>query len=205
MNTKTLNRRATGLALALLAAGVVGWVLAADKPARPKRAIPQMMFKPREMADAIHAVIAADREVYAKVVVQRLATDAKIIGCSENWESEKTLPTPSQMLRLGSESVASGGAEFAYTLRALTPINPRNALETETERRGMEAVTRNPDEGFYEDESLGGRRYLTAVYADKAVTAACVSCHNTHPQSARKDFKVGDVMGAIVIRVALEF
>jgi len=32
-----------------------------------------------------------------------------------------------------------------------------------------------------------------------------VDCHNQHPASPRKDLKVGDVMGGVVVRVPLEF
>jgi hypothetical protein len=35
------------------------------------------------------------------------------------------------------------------------------------------------------------------------VTAACVECHNAHPSSPKKDFKVGDVMGGLVISFPL--
>jgi hypothetical protein len=31
------------------------------------------------------------------------------------------------------------------------------------------------------------------------VSKACVDCHNNHPNSPRRDFKLNDVMGAIVI------
>jgi len=34
---------------------------------------------------------------------------------------------------------------------------------------------------------------------------SCVECHNPHPRSPKRDFKSGDVMGALVVRVPLEF
>jgi ribosomal protein L14 len=35
---------------------------------------------------------------------------------------------------------------------------------------------------------------------DLAIANTCVACHNTHPTSPKRDFKKGDVMGAIVVR-----
>ena len=35
-----------------------------------------------------------------------------------------------------------------------------------------------------------------ALYADVAVAAGCVGCHNGHPKSPRHDWVLGDVMGA---------
>ena len=42
------------------------------------------------------------------------------------------------------------------------------------------------------------------MYADVAVAEACVDCHNYHKDSPRSDFEVGDVMGAVVIRIPMD-
>jgi hypothetical protein len=109
------------------------------------------------------------------------------------------------LLRQASEAIQSKGAEFHYVLRSLWPINPKNAPETEIEKKGLQAVLDHPEESFYSEESLGGRRYFTAVYADRAVVPSCASCHNQHPGSPKKNFKPGEVMGGLVVRVPLEF
>lgn len=46
-------------------------------------------------------------------------------------------------------------------------------------------------------------RYFQAVYADRAVTQACIGCHNAQPNSPKRDFKMNDVMGVIVITIPL--
>src|SRR5689334_8684724 len=101
-----------------------------ENPAKPAaKPPPEVTFKPQEMADALHAVIAADREIYCRYIVQRLNGDEKLIKCSEHWQQEKALPVPAQVLRLGSENVQQNGAEFHYILRSLWPINSKNAPE----------------------------------------------------------------------------
>ena len=157
------------------------------------------------MADALHAVIAADREVYCRQIVQRLEGDEKLLKCSENWQGDKALPVPAQVLRMGSEAVQQNGAEFHYVLRSLWPINPKNAPQTPTERNGLEAISEHPDSNYYAEESLGGRRYFTAVYPDRAIVPICVDCHAAHQTAVKKEFKPGDVMGGMIVRVPLEF
>ncbi|MGB1141196.1 MAG: c-type heme family protein, partial [Halioglobus sp.] len=56
---------------------------------------------------------------------------------------------------------------------------------------------------YYTEEELGGTTYFTAVYPDVAVAEACTSCHNDHKDTPRSDFKIGDVMGGVVIRVPM--
>jgi len=58
---------------------------------------------------------------------------------------------------------------------------------------------------YYTEEELGGRSFFTAVYAERAALTSCVDCHNLQPGSPRRDWKTGDVMGAVVVRVPLEF
>jgi hypothetical protein len=176
-----------------------------EKKAPASKTVPDVTFKPQEMADALHSVIAADREVYARHILQRLGAEEKLVKVSENWHEDKALPTPAQVLRLGSEAVQQKGAEFHYILRSLWPLNSRNAPETPIEKAGLQAVAQHPEANYYSEESLGGRRYFTAVYADVASVPSCVECHNAHPKSTKKDFKVGDVIGGIVVRVPLEF
>ena len=165
---------------------------------------PAVTFKPQEMADALHAVIAADREVYAREVVQRLAENKSV----RPLDAEKTNgfpPLPVHMLRRASESVQQKGAEFHYVLRSLWPINAKDTPETATEKAGLQYQLDHPDSNYYAEESLGGRRYFTAVYPDRAIVPACVECHNQHPDSPKRDFKQGDLMGGLVVRVPLEF
>lgn len=159
---------------------------------------------PKQMADALHAVMQADRVVYTKNVVNRLQNDLGILQATEHWEDEKTLPLPAQMFRMGAEMTAARDMGFSYALLSLWPVNKQNAPRTEAEKTGLQHVAERPAESFYAEETLGEKRYLTAVYADTAVAPACVSCHNGHKDSPRTDFKLGDVMGGVVVRIALD-
>jgi hypothetical protein len=173
--------------------------VACSKPADSSAGIP-----PQAVADSIHAVIEADRTTYAQKVVNRLQNQAGVIKATEHWEDEKTLPLPAQMLRMSAEHTLKKGAGFSYALLSPWPINKKNGAATDAERKGLDAVSKNPKQSFYVEETLGQRKYFTAVYADIAIAEACVACHNGHQDSPRKDFKLGDVMGAIVVRIPLD-
>ena len=160
-------------------------------------------IQPQTVADALHAVLAADREVYASKVVNRLVNEEKVIKATEHWQDDKSLPLPAQFFRMSSEQVSAQGSNFSYALLSLWPINKKNEAKTDSERVGLQFVVDHPDQNYYGEEELGGKRYFTAVYADKAVTEACTACHNNHADTPRTDFKQNDVMGGIVIRIPL--
>jgi hypothetical protein len=154
------------------------------------------------MADALHAVMESDRAVYTKQVVNRLQNEEKVIKASEHWKDEKALPLPAQMFRMGSEMAADKTQTFSYSLLSIWPVNKQNAPKTEIEKAGLQAVAQKP-EPYYGEEALGGKKYFTAVYPDVAVSPACINCHNAHPESPRTDFKMGDTMGGVVVRIPL--
>lgn len=164
---------------------------------------------PKAMADALHMVMDSDRAVYTRRIVNRLAAKEKVITASEHFEDEKALVLPAQMFRFGAEMVAKRAKEnpdvnFSYSLQSLWPINKQNAPTTDAEKDGLEFVAENKGQNYYTTEELGGVNYFTAVYADTAVAPVCASCHNDHVDTPRSDFKIGDVMGGVVIRIPLE-
>ena len=157
----------------------------------------------KEMADALHAVMESDRTVYTRLIVNRLQNEEKVIKASEHWKDDKALALPAQMFRYGSEMVAEKKANFSYSLLSLWPVNKQNAPKTAVEKEGLQAVA---DKGapFYKEETLGGRKYFTAIYQDMAIAKACVTCHNDHKDTPRRDFKMGDTMGGVVIRIPMK-
>lgn len=158
---------------------------------------------PKEMADALYAVMESDRTVYARHVVHRLQDQEGVLLASEHWKDDKALPLPAQMFRMGAELVAEKTDRFSYALLSKWPVNKKNAPRTEVEIAGLDEVAKDPTKPFYGRESLGGVEYFTAVYADVAVSPACVTCHNGHKDSPRNDFELGKTMGGVVIRIRL--
>ena len=152
------------------------------------------------VANYLHAIIDADRDVYTRHVVERMQAKG-IVVASENWEQKNTLPLPAQFLMESGRHVAKKGIGVQYRLISLWPINKRNAAATDLEKTGLGAILTHPDRPHMGFTKNGETRYFHAVYADLAATQACIGCHNAHPDSPKRDFKLNDVMGAIVITI----
>jgi hypothetical protein len=161
------------------------------------------VFTPQQMADALNVVMRADRTIYAQKVINRLVRKEKVIKASEHFEDDKALPLPAQMFRMGAEVASDKTKLFSYQLLSNWPINKQNKPASEIEKAGLDYVYKNPDKAYYGEQMLGGKKYFTAIYPDSAVAQACVSCHNEHKDSPRTDFKMGEVMGGIVVRIPL--
>ena len=159
----------------------------------------------RQVADMLYELAFANRKVYTRDVVQRLTLDESVLTASEHYRNEKGLPLPAQMFRLGADELFENTDAFWLSLRSVDPINFASGPITPAEEEGLQFVIDNPAKPFYAEENdLSGRRSLVAVYADVANVEACVACHNSHPKSPKRDFKLGDVMGGVVIRLFME-
>ncbi|UVT15636.1 MAG: DUF3365 domain-containing protein [Nitrospira sp.] len=154
------------------------------------------------VADYIHAVIEADRDVYTRHVVERMQAKGVVVA-SENWEEKNTLPLPAQFLLESGRFNNKKGLAMQYRLISLWPINKRNIATNAFQSIGLGTILTQPDRPYTGVTKVGDKRYYEAVYADLAVTQACIGCHNAHPDSPKRDFKLNDVMGAIVISIQL--
>ncbi|ALA60334.1 Tll0287-like domain-containing protein [Nitrospira moscoviensis] len=152
------------------------------------------------VVDYIHAVLASDRTFYTVHVVERMQRRG-VIEASENWRSASALPLPAQFFQESSSLAALTGVQVRYRLIALHPINKQSGPSTEFERKGLEAVMADPDRPYKGFVTEGGTRRFEALYADRAVSSICVSCHNAHAASPKHDYKLNDVLGAVLISI----
>lgn len=202
-----LGLLAVGLTAAIAAVSSVGCgasTVASSEPSGGSGGI-----SPQAFADGVHAVMMADRTVYAKQVVTRLKKQGSPVKPDEYWEDESTghaIPLPAQMFRMGAELVSEDPeAGFTYSLKSLWPLNPQHKPASDFETEALTFLSENPGKNFYKEEELGGKKYFTAFYPDRAVAEACWSCHNDHANRGEDypEFAEGDVMGAVAVRVPI--
>jgi len=161
------------------------------------------VIPPEKVADYIHAVLEADRSIYTTQIVNRMQ-EKGIVAAAEHWEQDNALPLPAQFLQHSGRLVAESGRGIRYRLIGLSPMYQRNAPATEFERKALTELQRQPDRPITGIVSSGKKQYFQAIYSDRAVSAACITCHNGHPLSPKQDFKLNDVMGGIAITIPLE-
>ena len=81
-----------------------------------------------------------------------------------------------------------------YPFRKRTDGGPRDAFQRDALRR----LSQNPAAPVYEFTEHEGRPALRYVKA-WVLKPNCIECHNTHPESPRHGWKVGEVRGALEV------
>ena len=189
----------------LWGAALLGFAIGGTTVLSPGRTFPEttsITLPMDTVADYLHAIIEADRDVYTRHVVERMQTKG-IVVASENWADQSTLPLPAQFLIESGRNVGRQGLGVEYRLISLWPINKRNVATTPLQSIGLGTILTQSNRPYTGVTRVADKRYYEAVYPDRAVTQACIGCHNAHPDSPKRDFKLNDVMGAIVISIEL--
>jgi hypothetical protein len=188
MIERTAGRILGGLCAIMLAGVAVDVAQAGETAGLP----------PEVVAEYIHAVIQADRTIYSTHVVERLQ-DLKVTASAEDWKTRGTLPLPAQMLQMVGQEVQGLGLGLRIRLASLGPIYKKNGPADQFERAGLEAVAKNPRKPYTGILTEGDKHFFKAIFADRAVSMTCVVCHNSHDLSTKRDYKLYDVMGGIII------
>jgi hypothetical protein len=151
-------------------------------------------FSREAAAKYILATAKAFRTVYAKQVVAQAAKSN--VKPDENWsKDDHAIMLPAQFLKAAGSELK----DFELGLIGLTPIYKENLPKTKAEEDALKKLMANPATGILTFED--GNQFK-GIAADLAIADSCASCHNAHPASPKKDFKKGDLMGAIVVRFA---
>ena len=180
---------------------LASWWAAAAYPAKDETKTAGIA--PEKVAGFVHAVLQAHRTIYTTHIVDRLQ-EKGVVMAVEHWEQENALPLPAQFLQHSGRLVAESGQGIRYRLIGLSPIYQRNAPVTDFERKALESLNRSAQAPITGIVSSGRKQYFQAIYPDRAVSSACINCHNNHPLSPKRDFKLNDVMGGIAITIPME-
>ena len=152
--------------------------------------------------DYIHSVVTASRAFYAKQIVARLGEEIALKS-TESWEEENTLPLPAQFLKMSAQNSSELGIGLKIRLISLHPINQENAPVTDLETLGLRGLNQDSDEPFTLMLQKQGTWTFQAIYPDVAISESCINCHNGHPNSPKKDYRLGDIMGGVLVNVPL--
>ena len=158
----------------------------------------------RRQASSLNSIVSSVRSYYASNVVSRVISHDGPSVALDNYLTEPgAIPIPATLsLELGGAIADSEGkvqyrfvSDFAFNNRA------PHVLDT-FERAALDDFRSNPEGMQRIVESTGNiwNRRITLATPVK-MGGSCVSCHNTHPDSPRTDWEVGDVRGIQTVTV----
>jgi HAMP domain-containing protein len=158
----------------------------------------------RQVAEAVVRQVSADRRYYTQhVVTAAHRTHLEVTNHYQDRE-KPAIPLPTTFVREVSEvlSASATGTDYKLAILSLFPINPRQGPRSAAERALMKLnYTRRAAAAA--SQELGKESFYTLYQPDVANAETCVTCHNSLPESPKRNYELGDVMGTLAITIPM--
>lgn len=147
-------------------------------------------------ASDLNSVVSSVRSYYASNVVGRVLAHPGETQVVHNYETiPGAIPIPATLsLELG-KVISEQQQNISYRFVSDFPFKNRAPHQLDDfERASLQSLRDHPDQKIV-DASSSLFRDRVRLIAPVIMGPACVSCHNVHPESPKRDWKVGDVRG----------
>ncbi|MCP4253780.1 MAG: response regulator [Candidatus Scalindua sp.] len=152
-----------------------------------------------QLAKVVSKQVSTDRSYYTTNVIDKLKKESADFKTGANYhEHDGAIALPATFVRETSESLDKN-AGYNYDLVSKWNINNKMGLDDEFKQKAWNSLSQDNKTAYAEFVSVGSGVEYHYATADMANIKGCVSCHNSHPDSPKNDFKVGDLMGILVV------
>lgn len=157
-------------------------------------------------ANDLNAVVTGVRAYYASNVVGRVLASPGSTQVVHNYETiPGAIPIPATLsLELG-RVISTQQQNISYRFVSDFPFKNRapHVLD-DFEKQALAALRSHPNQKLTDVSwSLSSDR--VRLIAPVVMGAACVACHNSHPESPKRDWQVGEVRGIQEIAISQAF
>ncbi len=152
-----------------------------------------------ENARIVIESIATVRSLYTSEVVNRLSdSDVEV---SHNYRQHSgAIPLPATLSMKIGENIGHKVDGVSMRLYSKYPFPWRQesgGLRDDFDRRAWDKLTMDPSEPYFEfQQNAEGLHILRYAVADR-MRQACVNCHNSHPDTPKNDWQIGQVRGIL--------
>lgn len=143
------------------------------------------------------------RGIYSRNVVSKVLAHPEFSATVEHSDNINEIPPPATFILDISEALSKEG----ISLKFYSPFPFANRADRRMDAFGTKAwnlLEANPDAVISEETTIGGHRAYRVAVGDVFQQQTCVDCHNNHPLSIQKGWKLGDLRGIFEVVVDVE-
>ncbi|OKH15234.1 adenylate/guanylate cyclase domain-containing protein [[Limnothrix rosea] IAM M-220] len=141
------------------------------------------------------------RTLYSDSVVGRIREQAGITATHDYRNIAGGIPLPATYFIELGEQISSNQAGVGVRLYSNYPFPWRKetgGARDQFEREAIAFLEQHPEQTFANVETFANRLSLRYAAAD-VMKPSCIACHNSHPDSPRRNWQVGDVRGVVEV------
>ena len=143
------------------------------------------------------------RSYYSEFVVNKLVPSGLAKASHDHKGVPGTIPFPATLMLDLSTMLADNDTSIGmYSKYPFAGRKDRKLDEFQTQ--AWEFLVANPKETFSREVKINGKYVVRTAVADTMSAQSCVNCHNSDPNSPKKDWKLGDVRGVIEVASVID-
>ncbi len=139
------------------------------------------------------------RSYYTKNVVKKAKESGMRIHF-EHRDSKNTIPLPATVIQDLSQQLNDGENGLKLKLYSKFPFpNRKDRVLDDFANEALDYFSESSGETFVKKDLASGRENVRVAIADRLTVQACVNCHNSHPDTPKSDWNLGDVRGVLEV------
>jgi methyl-accepting chemotaxis protein len=138
------------------------------------------------------------RKYYVQNILKKVKAGSNMKPAINHKGDPNAFPLPATMIHDLSDLLKNEGT--TVNLYSAYPFpNRKSRVLDSFQKEAWDFLVKNPKNVFVKETVKDGKEIVRVAVADTMVADACVNCHNSHPDTPRAGWKLGDVRGILEI------
>lgn len=138
------------------------------------------------------------RKYYTQNIIKKVLASNDIRPAIDHAGQANKVPLPATMIHDLSSLLDKQG--MSLKLYSEFPFPGRSGRQLDSfQKEAWSSLNKDPKTTHVSERINGGSTIVSVAVADLMVADACVACHNSHPDTPKNDWKLGDVRGVLQV------
>ncbi len=142
------------------------------------------------------------RKYYVNNVIKKVLKNSDIKGAINHKSDPGAIPLPATLIHDLSEELNAAGTSLKLYSQFPFP-NRANRVNDSFSKQAWQALLKDTKKSFTKVETIDNVVNVRVAVADTMISDACVNCHNSHPDTPKSDWKLGDLRGVLEINIPI--
>lgn len=143
------------------------------------------------------------RGYYTNNVIKKVLAGSDLKGHFNHKNDPTKIPLPATFIHDISEQLSQQGI---VSLKLYSPFpfpNRKNRNLDDFGEEAWNALKKYPEKTFSKTDSVDGKQVVRVALADTMTQAGCVACHNSHPDTPKNNWRLGDIRGVLEVQIPI--
>ncbi len=143
------------------------------------------------------------RGYYTANIIKQAKASGALTPHYDHKNDNSRIPLPATMIHDLSQAFEEQGTSLKLYSAYPFPHRRNRSLD-DFQQQAWDALNKTPNAAFSRRTEINNKPVIRVAMADTMQAEACVACHNSHPETPRTGWKLGDVRGVLEVQIPID-